>query len=48
MQGTAPCYILEQNLDFGGFMFGLLWARRLVWKSLIISRQSVVAICKSH
>jgi hypothetical protein len=29
MKKTATDYILEQNLDFGGFMFGLLWARRL-------------------
>ncbi len=30
MKGFAIDYILEQNLDFGGCMFGLLWARRLV------------------
>ena len=38
MKRTATGYILEQNLDFGGFMFGLLWDRRLVRMSLIISR----------
>ena len=30
MKGTATDYILEQNLDFGGLMFGLLWDRRLI------------------
>jgi len=38
MKGTATDYILEQNPDFGGFIFGLLWDRRLVRMSLIISR----------
>jgi len=38
MKGAATDYILEHNLDFGGFMFGLLWDRRLLRMSLVISR----------